>query len=224
MKEFIYLDIHGLTASFKVPQVYQGFLISLPLPPYSTILGILSRMAGRMITPEDTRIGFRYTSEGVGKDLETYHRWKRQPSGSYSYDKTAVRGREVHYNPRLEIILDNTDLLDELSKPKRFITLGRSQDVATINALYIDEGEEIVQGKVENTFVRLEDTGRQLVNGMLFNLPESFDYTKDMVRMPQNISRYLAILDNEDEIKLPNLYKVGYQVFYLHKWSGENPG
>ena len=229
MKEFIYLSLRGETASFKVPQVYQGFLLSLPVPPYSSILGILSKICSREITPKDGRIGFRYSFQGVGKDLETYHRWERKKSGKYGYTGTAVRSREIHYKPHLELILDNTDLLPELQNPVQTPTLGRSQDIASIDELRIVQGEPIPEAVIADTLVRLEDLGDAIIPGMLYNLPEVFDYTKEMVRLPLNITRYLALTDNTISISAPNLYRVNRvddhkdntddQIFYLYKWT-----
>ncbi len=219
MQEFIYLDIRGETASFKVPQVYQGFLISLPLPPYSTILGILSRICGKEISPRDCRVAFRYTHEGVGKDLEKYHRWKRLGSGKYTYVKTAVRAREVHYHPRLQILIDNTDLLEEVCTPKQYPTLGRSQDISWIRRAEIVEGEELGKGVVSHTFLKFEDTGRSLITGSLYNIPEYFDYRRNYVRSPMNIRRYLAVGDNSVEAEIPGLFRVKDQTFYLYSWD-----
>lgn len=218
MNEYIYLDIRGETASFKIPQIYQGVLMSLPLPPFSTILGIISRMIGREITLKDTNIAFRYTYEGNGQDKERYHRWKRNESGTYSYDKTAVRIREIHYKPRLKVVLDNIELFDGLFHPKQVITLGRSQDIAFVNKLKLVKGTSRTSGIIQNTFILFSEINTEnLISGTLFNFPESYDYKEGMVRVPTNIQRFFAIGNNNREVILPNLLEIDNEIFYLYK-------
>jgi CRISPR-associated protein Cas5t len=222
LKEFIYLDIYGTTASFKVPQIYQGHLLSLPVPAYSTILGIISTIVGREIKTSDTKIAFKYAYKGKGVDLETYHRWERSATGNYKYQSTAVRSREVHYDVRLQILLDNIELYQEIINPKKTITLGRSQDIATILEIKKIRGKSVEKGKLGASLIKLEDLGNQVMNGLFYNLPENFDYEEGYVRLPKTITRYFAITENELDISIPNLIQLDEldnNIFYLHQWS-----
>jgi len=56
----LHVKMEGFTAFFKHPLTITGTQISLPCPPYSTLLGMLSAIAGRVVLPSETRIGFEF--------------------------------------------------------------------------------------------------------------------------------------------------------------------
>ena len=49
----LHVQMEGVTAFFKHPLTITGTQISLPCPPYSTLLGILSAVAGRFVSHKE---------------------------------------------------------------------------------------------------------------------------------------------------------------------------
>ena len=68
--KFLRILIEGWTASFRYPTFISGFQPTLPVPPLSTIYGLLSAAKGDLVTPIDTSVGFVFESEApffIGK-------------------------------------------------------------------------------------------------------------------------------------------------------------
>jgi len=222
-REFIHIQLSGPTASYRVPTAISGTQLALEAPPYSSILGMLSYAAGREVTPDDTRIGYRYKYLGKGLDLETIHRWDRRNSGSYGYNDTNIRKREIHYHIQMDIYLDNVDLLDEIDQPSRQLSFGRSQDLATIELIHVVNAEKVDSGRLAGTLLPIEVGEDIPANGMFYNLPENFRYMDGKVRRAQNIRSFLALPQNSAEVMFDDLWQVSHpteeeQVFYLHLW------
>jgi CRISPR-associated protein Cas5t len=66
----LHVKMEGFTAFFKHPLTITGTQISLPCPPYSTLLGMISAIAGRVIQPSDTRIGFEFHCSSRDIEIE----------------------------------------------------------------------------------------------------------------------------------------------------------
>ena len=224
-REFIYIKLSGPTASYRLPTAISGTQLALEAPPYSSLLGMLSYASGREITPKDTRIGYRYTYTGQGMDLETNHRWKRNPTGTYSYDSdTNIRKRQIHYNITLELLLDNLDLFNEIRHPSRQMTFGRSQDLATLEYVRRVNAEEVESGELWGTLLPLEQGKDIPSDGMFYNLPEYFNYDDGKIRRARSIRLFLALDQYKSEVSCPNLWKISDEeeinpVFYLHSWE-----
>ncbi len=214
----------GPTASYRLPTTISGTQLALQAPPYSSILGMLSHGLDQEIKPSDTRIAYRYTYEGKGMDLETIHRWKRNSSGSYTYNNiTNIRKREIHYKITLELLLDNLDLLEELNSPKRQMTFGRSQDLATIEEVCLVEAIPTVSGKLWGTLLPINIDEDIPADGMFYNLPEYFKQINGKIRRAKHVRTFLALPQYKKEIVFGNLLKVTNNdtessTMYLHKW------
>ena len=131
--KFLRIIIEGWTASFRYPSFISGFQPTLPVPPLSTIYGLLSAVKGDFITPNDTNVGFVFESEAKSVDLETIYELK-----GLKGNKSNVAKREFLYNPKLYLYLDNLELKKYFKKPVFPVLLGRSSDLA-----YISEVKEI---------------------------------------------------------------------------------
>ncbi len=220
--EVVYAKFSGPTASFRIPSIISGDQLSLAVPSYSNILGMLSYAANREIKPSETRIGFRYEFSGRALDLETFYRWKRNENGTYSYhDKgSSIRRREFHYDVTLEIILTNLKLYDIIDRPYRQLSLGRSQDLLTVEKVEIIEIEPVNEGELFGTLLPLDNNDIS-INGYIYKLPEYFKYIKGKVRRPQSFRTFIALDSYIQNISFPNLYnikKLEYPTFYLHQW------
>lgn len=130
--DFIRVQIKGWTASFRYPIFVSGNQPTLPIPPLSTIYGIISSACGKLITPDDTKVGFIFQSNGKFIDLESIYEF------SYYKDvKTNVVFREILFQPKLILYISNIKLVDYFKKPTYCLLLGRSSDLAFIEDIKI---------------------------------------------------------------------------------------
>jgi CRISPR-associated protein Cas5t len=90
------IKIDGWTASFRYPGFISGFQPTLPVPPISTIYGLISAARGELTVPEDVSIGYVFDFESKTVDLETIY----ELSPGLSAKSNVVR-REFLYNPEL---------------------------------------------------------------------------------------------------------------------------
>ncbi len=122
--------IEGWTASFRYPAFISGFQPTLPVPPLSTIYGLLSAVKGELVTPNETNVGFVFDYDSKSVDLETIYELK-----GLRGNKSNVAKREFLFNPKLYLYLDNLDFKKFFRKPTYPILLGRSSDLAFINEI-----------------------------------------------------------------------------------------
>lgn len=128
--KFLRVLIEGWTASFRYPTFISGFQPTLPVPPLSTIYGLLSAVKGELVTPEDTNVGFIFESEAKSVDLETIYELK-----GLKGNKSNVAKREFLFNPKLYLYLDNLKFKKFFEKPVYPVLLGRSSDLAFIKEI-----------------------------------------------------------------------------------------
>ena len=122
--------IEGWTASFRYPTFISGFQPTLPVPPLSTIYGLLSAVKGDLVTPDDVNVGFIFESDAKSVDLETIYELK-----GLKGNKSNVAKREFLFNPKLYLYVDNLDFKEFFEKPSYPILLGRSSDLAFISEI-----------------------------------------------------------------------------------------
>ncbi len=123
------VTISAWTASFRHPSFMIGFQPTLPIPPLSTVFGLISAAAGKPITPKETPLGFFFSSEGMGVDLE---RIIEIEPGKTS--KSNILRREFLFNPKLTLYVD-LKLKAAFQQPKYPLLLGRSSDLAKVDEL-----------------------------------------------------------------------------------------
>src|SRR5690606_22660093 len=93
--------IEGWVSSFRYPAFISGFQPSLPVPPLSTIYGLISAARGDLVTPEDLSVGYIFTHRGRAVDLETIY----ELSGLKG--KSNVIKREFLVEPKIYLYLDD---------------------------------------------------------------------------------------------------------------------
>lgn len=74
MDKVLEIQFSGWTATPRLPFVLSGNALCMPVPPYSTILGILGCCLGRFISSTEVKVGFRYLYDTVALDIETRRR------------------------------------------------------------------------------------------------------------------------------------------------------
>jgi len=120
--------IRGWTASFRYPAFISGFQPTLPVPPLSTIYGLLSAAKGELVAPSDTKVGFVFQSYGRGVDLEAIYELHDTPLRA----NTNVVRRELLYEPELFLYVGDTDFIDYFHQPYYPLLLGRSTELAMV--------------------------------------------------------------------------------------------
>uniref|UniRef100_A0A7C3MBY9 Type I-B CRISPR-associated protein Cas5 n=1 Tax=Archaeoglobus fulgidus TaxID=2234 RepID=A0A7C3MBY9_ARCFL len=161
----IRVKIRSWTASFRYPTFQSGYQPTLPVPPLSTIQGILSAAKGEIVSfGEIPFFGYVFISEGSGVDLERIY---------------AVGKPETEVIKR-EILLDNTLYLylpeewgEYFRKPTYQLLLGRSSDIATVEKIEKIELEKRRNIPVGGTVVPINSG----LPGLVHTLPVEFDYS-----------------------------------------------
>jgi len=64
------VKIRAMTASFRYPMFVVSYQPTYKIPPISTIYGFLSAAKGEKVGIYDVSVGYDFTSEGHGVDLE----------------------------------------------------------------------------------------------------------------------------------------------------------
>ena len=131
----LHLQIEAFSASYSYPFLKSGTQLTLPAPPFSSILGNLSACAGRAVKPEETLIAYEFESNGRAVDLERTKRLQTdKKSGRLSDNpERGVAKREFHVRPKLDLYLTDLAFEKALYEPVAAPCLGRSQDLGWIN-------------------------------------------------------------------------------------------
>ncbi|MCX7771335.1 MAG: CRISPR-associated protein Cas5 [Proteobacteria bacterium] len=152
-KEVIRINIWGQTAHFRI-YGNQNFCDSYPLPPPSTVLGILREVLGER-PPEPIKIAIKGKYEGIFFDYQTFLHgaieldnkkdwWVNRKINRFTSSK---KGDDVQLNPmfvkvlskpRYTIYISTSEhhsyYLSKLNNPEGYISLGRSEDLAMLKA------------------------------------------------------------------------------------------
>lgn len=185
----------GLTASYPYPFLRSGTALSMPLPPYSSIFGMLSACAGRDIRPDGhLLIGFEFISgERPTLDLERTDRLKTDPkTGRLRQNpEQGIAKREFLIDPHLDVYMNDVQLEPIFERPITTPRFGRSQDLAWIKSVQEIELEPVSGGSLHATLVPYQ--GQPI--GQV--LPPLVDYyindIERQTRVPGKISRYVAL-------------------------------
>lgn len=162
--QVIKIRINSITASFRQPLFISSFHPTYPIPPPSTIFGLLSAAKGEYVSDKDTKIGYIFSTEGMGQDLETIYEI------NYKKGKTStnVYLREFLFNVSLDLYVTNLDLIKFLKNPFYPILLGRTNDIATIDEIKVVNIKPLKNGIVRNSLI---PNNYQIQNGTLFKMP-----------------------------------------------------
>ena len=221
--KLIHARISGWTATFRLPMFYTGTGITSPVPPYSTLLGLLGNMAGRVIHPEETRIGFAFQSDGTSYDLESLQRLQVDDKGRLKEKpERNVAMRQFLVKPQLDLYLDNIEtLLPVLKNPVCTPLLGRSQDVAWIKAVNIIDAQLVEEGFVRDTLVPFPQEGAK---GLILNLPDYFENDENGFTRTIGSMTCFQVVKGPAYIRRSNLYQVpeSRQTIYLHRLAKSN--
>lgn len=170
----IRIHIRGWTASFRYPSFVSGFQPTLPVPPLSTIYGLLSAARGELVTPKDAAVGFIFQSRGKAVDLETIY----ELQDSALQAKSNVIRREILFEPDLFLYLPDLGFAEYFRRPRYPLLLGRSTElvmVAEIDSIALEQKTNV---RVGGTIFPFSPDLK--INGSLQALPTHF--TDEMPR------------------------------------------
>lgn len=221
----LHVKMEGFTAFFKHPLTITGTQISLPCPPYSTLLGMISAIAGRVISPLETRIGFEFHCSSRDLEIEKTDRLALS-KGILSPHKEGqgIIKRYVYFRPELDLYVSNLELEGAFRSPVSTPSFGRSQDIAWIKTVEKVELTKLPSGKIGPTLIPEVKTN---IPSLLVRCPEWFENnTEGKTRLAGPFGFYQGLLPTTRErflISMDNLYHPtnmteANDVIYLHQW------
>lgn len=200
------VELNGWTASFRHPQLVSGTQPTLPLPPPSTIYGLLSSAVGEWINPKNHRIGYVFQFKGRARDLETIYQFSNS-----AYAKSNVLWREWLTDWKLWLYLPDEKLAEAFEKPVHPLLLGRQQELA-----YARNFSEIT---LQSTETRLQGTVVPFpfpgAAGMILALP--LVMSQDTPRRPLGI-RIWILAHRPSRLRAEGLYhdpQLNHGIFFI---------
>lgn len=184
----LHIQIEALSASYSYPFLKSGTQLTLPGPPFSSILGNLSACAGRAVAPGETLIAYEFESAGRTLDLERTRRLQTDKRFGRLSDnpERGIAKREFHVRPKLDLYLTQIAFERAFYEPAAAPCLGRSQDLGWINFVRRIELSPIESGRLGSTVVRFPNA---TVGGLI--LPPLVDYyMNDKVGFVREAGRY----------------------------------
>jgi CRISPR-associated protein Cas5t len=221
----LHVKMEGFTAFFKHPLTISGTQISLPCPPYSTLLGMLSAIAGRVIQPSDTRIGFEFYCSSRDIEIERTDRLAlTRGILSQHKDGQGIIKRYIYFRPELDLYVTNLELEQAFLSPVSTPSFGRSQDIAWIKKVERVSLKETSSGKIGPTLI---PEVKMNLPSLLVRCPEWFDNSVEgKTRLAGPFGFYQGLLPTTRErfaVTMKNLYHPSNlsddnSVIYLHQW------
>ncbi|WP_202320533.1 type I-B CRISPR-associated protein Cas5b [Archaeoglobus neptunius] len=203
------VKLKAWTASFRYPTFQSGYQPTLPVPPPSTIQGILSAAKGETVyLSELPFLGYIFKSNGLGVDLERIY--------ALGKPETDIVKREFLYDAELFLYLPD-EWTEFFKKPRYQLLLGRSSDLATVDEIKrikLEERESIICGTVVPVSLGIP--------GIVHALVVEYDYTttprrarlvRPFIILPYDRGRY------KEKVQIPTDPELELGV-YLHRWSG----
>lgn len=170
------VQISSWTSSFRYPNIISGFQPTLPVPPISTVLGLLNACSGRYLKHKQMLLGYYFEYAGKTVDLETVYQIGINDKGIPKNEvKQNVMKREFLFDCRLFLYITEAKYIDFFRSPVYQILLGRSSDLATIEKIEEVDLEEVKNAsKIKGQIVPF--VGNYLP-GLLQALPKYFTDT-----------------------------------------------
>ena len=164
---FLRVQINSWISSFRYPRFQQNYQPTLPIPPPSTVLGLISAAKGEIVKPEDISFGYLFFSELEGVDLERVYE-----IGTNKI-KMNVLKREVLFNCTLYLYIDLFEYSSYFRQPFYQLLLGRSTDLAWVSEVKPVELTKKTHTRLGHSSFPLHSEG----TGIVQPLPISFTDT-----------------------------------------------
>jgi len=203
--EALRITITAYTASFRVP-VFVGHQLTLPVPPLSTVFGLLSAAKGEWVMPKDVPwLAYRCDYKSKEWDLEfivqiereqpTQVPQPRRPPKTYT-----VLQREFLTFPSLTLYLP-PEWEAPFRRPRYSLLLVRTQDVASVEEIAPTTLDWVSQGEVGGVLLPMELVMRTSASAWLQNLPVAF--TNEPQRRPLRMQIF-GVVDAKRPTRLQN--------------------
>lgn len=222
----LHVRFSGFSASFRHPLTLTGMQLTTPVPAYSTILGLISACAGKIIGPSDTQLGFEFraiSSDNIEIERTNRLQFKAGVLAPHRSGQS-IMSRQVHFEPSLELFVTNLELRSAFESPVSTPCLGRSQDVAWIDFVREVNLFPIEEGDVGATLLPRPYP----VRGLILRLPEWMDNHRiGYVRKTGPFGFYMASSPTDTSrihVKGPRLYHpsdglASGDAIYIHEWT-----
>jgi CRISPR-associated protein Cas5t len=186
--EVLRIKITGVVSSFRNPFFVSGAQPTLEVPPPSTILGIISAVAGRIVRPDEMSFGYVFLYKDKGEDLELIYELSLKEKFKA---KSNVIRRDFLTFPELYLYVTNVEYEGYFRKPSFPILLGRTQELAKIEK--IEKVTLVKKSPVRfgKTIVPIDFKG---VSGAIVALPLYFDYSPQGVRKAMMIQPFVVLI------------------------------
>lgn len=200
------IKLSSWTASFRYPNLISGYQPTLDVPPISTVLGLINAAAGKYIDYSQLKLGYYFEYGAKATDLETIYQieLKTFKTGIYpsNLTKSNIMNREFLFDCQLFIYLQDESIVDFFRKPYYSLTLGRSGDLVTIEAIeQVSLIENVFSENIRGQVVPF--TGNYLP-GEIQALPKYFSNTiprKNIGTEPYSIISHLSNKTGSIELK-----------------------
>ena len=185
--EVLRIKITGVVSSFRNPFFVSGAQPTLEVPPPSTILGIISAVAGRIVKPDEISFGYVFLYKDKGEDLELIYELSLKEKFKA---KSNVIRRDFLTFPELYLYVTNVEYEGYFRKPSFPILLGRTQELAKIEKIERVTLVKTSPVRFGKTIVPFDFKG---VSGAIVALPLYFDYSPQGVRKAMMIQPFVVL-------------------------------
>jgi CRISPR-associated protein Cas5t len=127
------IDISSWTASFRYPNLVAGFQPTLEVPPVSTVLGLINAAAGFYIPHKKLALGYHFTYQGKGVDLETFYSVGDKGVPTLKATQGIIK-REFLFDNQLQLYTPDETIASYFRSPHYPLLLGRMNDLATVGS------------------------------------------------------------------------------------------
>lgn len=224
MDKVLQIKLSGWTATPRMPFILSGNSVCMPVPSYSILLGMIGCCLGRLVEPQELKIGFQYQFDTVAKDMETRQRLEFDGKKVKPHAKgTDAYMREFHVSPKLTIWLNRLDWEGFFYAPVGTPALGRSQDLLKIDSVRPIRVKATQSATISGCMLPFSMNLK--AGGQLVQLAEAYNESDEIGggRTPTKTAMYIAIPpDNPSKVTMPNLYVTQEEKpvsFYLHEFS-----
>jgi len=185
---------------------------TLPLPPPSTIYGLIAAAAGRWVSPEECRVAYVFQSEGRARDLEKIYQFSRSSNAS-----STVIYRDWLTNWQLWLYFTDPGWAESFHSPVFPLTLGRQQELAHVEIG--PDGETVRQVDLSQSGTVLRGTAIPFpswdVSGLVMALPMVM--SPDLPRQAIGVRPWLLVRE-DSKVDSPEVWhdgEPGHGVYFI---------
>jgi CRISPR-associated protein Cas5t len=173
---FLRVKVDSWISSFRYPKFQHGYQPTLPIPPPSTILGLISAAKGEIVSPNDISFGYLFFSSSRGTDLEKIYELGKNKI------KTNVLTREFLFNCTLYLYMDQCEFYDHFRSPYYQLLLGRSTDLAEVSDIKIVDMEKRAHAQLGHTVMPLHSGAAGIVQPLPISFTQTIPREIEMMR------------------------------------------